>query len=57
MPGTLQLDHMQQCIADVLARDVPGGLIEAGVSRGGMTIFMRAVLTAKAQSRSVSGID
>jgi O-methyltransferase len=44
MLGTRQLDHMQRCIADVLARNIPGDLIEAGVWRGGMTIFMKAVL-------------
>ena len=46
MLGTRQLDHIQGCIADVLAKNVPGDLIEAGVWRGGMTIFMRAVLAA-----------
>ena len=46
MLGMRQLDHMQRCIVDVLNRDVPGDLIEAGVWRGGMTIFMRAVLMA-----------
>ncbi len=46
MLGTRQLDHMQRCIVDVLNRNVPGDLIEAGVWRGGMTIFMRAVLMA-----------
>jgi O-methyltransferase len=46
MLGIRQLDHMQRCIADVLAGNVPGDLIEAGVWRGGMTIFMRAVLKA-----------
>jgi O-methyltransferase len=46
MLGTRQLDHMQKCIVDVLTRNVPGDLIEAGVWRGGMAIFMRAVLMA-----------
>lgn len=46
MLGTRQLDHIQGCIADVLAQNVPGDLIEAGVWRGGMTIFMRAALAA-----------
>ena len=46
MLGTRQLDHMQRCIVDVLTRNVPGDLVEAGVWRGGMTIFMRAVLMA-----------
>jgi O-methyltransferase len=46
MLGTRQLDHMQRCITDVLTKNVPGDLIETGVWRGGMTIFMRAVLMA-----------
>jgi len=46
MLGTRQLDSMQRCIVDVLNRNIPGDLIEAGVWRGGMTIFMRAVLMA-----------
>lgn len=46
MLGTRQLDCMQRCIVDVLNRNVPGDLIEAGIWRGGMTIFMRAVLMA-----------
>ncbi len=46
MLGTRQLDSMQRCILDVLSRNVPGDLLEAGVWRGGMTIFMRAALAA-----------
>jgi len=46
MLGTRQLDHMQRCIRDVLDRNTPGDFIEAGVWRGGMVIFMRAVLKA-----------
>lgn len=46
MLGTRQLDNMQACVADVLRNRVPGDLLEAGVWRGGMTIFMRAVLKA-----------
>jgi hypothetical protein len=46
MLGTRQLDNMQACITDVLEKDVPGDLLEAGVWRGGMTIFMRAALKA-----------
>jgi Macrocin-O-methyltransferase (TylF) len=41
-----RFDHLQSCIEDVLARGIPGDLIEAGVWRGGATIFMRAVLKA-----------
>jgi hypothetical protein len=54
MVGTRQLDNMQACIADVIGKGVPGDLLEAGVWRGGMTIFMRAALKALGeQSRRV----
>jgi len=46
MLGIRQLDHMQRCIRDVLMDGVPGDLLEAGVWRGGMSVFMRAVLKA-----------
>src|SRR5689334_2093759 len=41
MLGIRQLEHMEHCILDVLREGVPGDLLEAGVWRGGMTIFMR----------------
>jgi Macrocin-O-methyltransferase (TylF) len=41
-----RFDHLQSCIEDVLARGIEGDLIEAGVWRGGATIFMRAALKA-----------
>jgi hypothetical protein len=44
MIGIPRLNNLQFCIEDVLARGVPGDLIETGVWRGGATIFMRAVL-------------
>jgi O-methyltransferase len=46
MIGLRRLDHLQACICDVLAKGVPGDLIETGVWRGGAAIFMRAVLAA-----------
>lgn len=46
MIGRRRLDHLQQCVMEVLRRDVPGDLIEAGVWRGGAAILMRAVLRA-----------
>lgn len=46
MIGARRLDNLQECIEDVLERMVPGDLIEAGVWRGGASIFMRAVLKA-----------
>lgn len=50
MLGTRQLDQMQFCINDVCDRGIPGDVLEAGVWRGGMTIFMRAVLKARRDS-------
>jgi len=41
-----RLDNVQRCMVDVLARGVPGDVIETGIWRGGTTIFMRAVLAA-----------
>jgi len=58
MLGTRQLDHMQRCIVDVLTRNVPGDFMEAGVWRGGMAIFMRAVLKAyQVKDRKVWAAD
>ena len=41
-----RMDNLRTCVEDVIARGVPGDLIETGVWRGGATIFMRAVLRA-----------
>jgi O-methyltransferase len=41
-----RLDHLQSCIEDVIRSGIAGDLIEAGVWRGGATIFMRAALKA-----------
>lgn len=46
MIGFRRLDNIQHCVATVVGERVPGDLIEAGVWRGGATIFMRAVLEA-----------
>lgn len=46
MIGLRRLDNVQHCVVEVLARDVPGDLVEAGVWRGGTAIFMRGVLAA-----------
>jgi len=46
MIGLRRMDNIQQCIATIIADDVPGDLIETGVWRGGACIFMRANLKA-----------
>lgn len=44
MAGILRLDNMQACIEGVVKNHVPGDILEAGVWRGGVCIFARAVL-------------
>lgn len=44
MVGHRRLDNVQACIEDVLKNNVEGDFIETGAWRGGMTIFMRAML-------------
>lgn len=46
MIGIKRLENIQFCVEDVLAKGIPGDLIETGVWRGGATIFMRAILKA-----------
>ena len=46
MIGLTRLDNVQFCIERILDEGVPGDLIEAGVWRGGASIFMRGVLKA-----------
>ena len=47
MAPLARFDNVQSCLLDVLNNDVPGDVIETGVWRGGMTIFMRGVLAAR----------
>jgi hypothetical protein len=46
MVGIKRLHNVLVCVESVLAEGVPGDLIETGVWRGGVTIFMRAILKA-----------
>lgn len=46
MIGLRRMDNIQRCVETVIRDEVPGDLIEAGVWRGGATIFMRGVLRA-----------
>ncbi|TVP65612.1 MAG: macrocin O-methyltransferase [Nodularia sp. (in: Bacteria)] len=58
MIGFKRLETLQFCIEDVLAKKVPGDLLEAGVWRGGACIFMRAILKAYGdQDRTVWVVD
>jgi O-methyltransferase len=46
MIGPARLRNIRMCVEAVLADDVPGDLLEAGVWHGGAAIFMRAILAA-----------
>lgn len=46
MIGLKRLNNIQACLEEVLAKNIPGDVIETGVLGGGATIFMRAVLKA-----------
>ncbi len=47
MVGRARIDNLHACIDDVIASGVPGDLVEAGVWRGGSSIFMKGVLKAR----------
>lgn len=44
MIGLMRLENLQFCVEDVIKNKIEGDLIEAGVWRGGATIFMRIIL-------------
>jgi len=46
MVGTERLKNVEFCVRDVLRRNIPGDFMETGVWRGGVCIFMRAILKA-----------
>jgi O-methyltransferase len=46
MVGLKRLENLQYCITEVLRDGVPGDLLEAGVWRGGASIFMKGCLEA-----------
>lgn len=46
MLGLFRMDNLHGCALDVVRRNVPGDLVEAGAWRGGGGIMLRAVLLA-----------
>lgn len=46
MIGLRRLENLQYCAETVLKEKIPGDFLEAGVWRGGATIFMRSILQA-----------
>lgn len=58
MVGIPRLNNLQQCVETILAEQIPGDLLEAGVLRGGASIFLRAVLKAhQVTDRSIIACD
>ena len=58
MVGLRRLENVEYCIETVLAEQVAGDLVEAGVWRGGVAIFMRGLLEAYGiRDRSVFAAD
>ena len=58
MVGLRRLDDLEWCVRDVVERQVPGDLLEAGVWRGGVVIFLRALLRQLGENdRVVWGAD
>lgn len=51
MIGRLRMNNLQDCMNQVVADKVPGDFLEAGVWRGGATIFMRGFLQAHGITR------
>jgi O-methyltransferase len=44
MVGCKRLDNLRQCVERVLGEDIPGDFLEAGVWRGGASLYARALL-------------
>lgn len=54
MVGHRRLENIRMCVEDVLENNVEGDLMEAGVWRGGASIYMKAILDVyDASNRSV----
>jgi len=58
MVGLRRLANVRACVVDVISKGVPGDLIEAGVWRGGVAIYMRGLLEVLGdRSRTVWAAD
>jgi hypothetical protein len=53
MVGHRRLDNLRLCLDQIIADDVQGDVIEAGVWRGGASIFMKAILEAHGDRRGL----
>ncbi len=50
MMGRLRLNSLHECLDDLIARDIPGDLMECGVWRGGGCILMAGWMRARGQT-------
>lgn len=57
MIGLKRMDNIQKCLTDVLECSIEGDVIEAGVWRGGASIFMRAILDSYNSQKKVYVAD
>ncbi len=57
MIGQKRLDNIQYCAEEIIKNKIPGDFIEAGVWRGGATIFMKAILDIYGENRKVFVAD
>ena len=53
----VRFDNLQACLEAVVADGIDGDVIETGVWRGGATIFMRGILKALGDDRTVWAAD
>lgn len=53
MVGLRRLDNLRDCIRAIIADSIPGDFVEAGVWRGGSSIFMKGVLSAYGEQRDI----
>ncbi|MBI3209339.1 MAG: class I SAM-dependent methyltransferase [Candidatus Solibacter usitatus] len=53
MVGMQRISNVEFCVRDVVARGVPGDFIETGVWRGGVCIFVKAMLKALGDTERV----
>lgn len=44
MSDRASLDHLQECVEQVIDLGIPGDLIETGIWKGGLPVLMRAIL-------------
>lgn len=54
MTGRVRMLSMKSLVQDVIVNRIPGDIIETGVWRGGMSIFMRGILLAHGESHRKS---